>query len=220
MTATTKLILILLSPLVGFKSFAQNDSLVVSHVKLSVDAQSLNYIGNFSTLNIEYDINKKISVGVSVKCLHNRAEIPKQEYVKIEHRFHAENFAERLGYGIHVGYKIKNDLFRFGEVRVVVGINYMNTTYRNIWLKYSRDTINRVPIFDVVNINNSNIHCIDFIGGINIKSKITGNLFLNSTVGAGLAYFSGFNKNDIGKTSLLKPNYLLSIGIGYRFSKR
>ena len=69
-------------------------------------------------------------------------------------------------------------------------------------------------------INNSNIHCIDFIGGINIKSKITGNLFLNSTVGAGLAYFSGFNKNDIGKTSLLKPNYLLSIGIGYRFSKR
>ncbi len=216
----TRLLFCLGFMIVSIQLYSQ-DTARASDIKLSIEVQSLNYVGNFSGVDVEYNINNKISLGAAVRYLHNRAFIPRHTFIKTEHRFYAYRLSERLSFGVHAGYNINNAFFRFGEIQAFAALNYMNTTYRNTWMRFNRlDTVNRDVIFDVVNIRNSNIHCMDLIGGINVKSKIAGKLFLNSSAGIGMIYLTGFNKNDIGKTSLLKLNYLLSVGLGYGFSRK
>lgn len=199
---------------------AQQQSEPHQPIKITADAQALNFIGNFSNITYWQPIGGKWTVGATLSLMHNRAEIEALDYKKIEHRFKGYNIGHRLRYNITLAKKLDKTFVNIGTLNAIVSFGYMNTTYRTEYREFMYIDQDGYRLYDVKPIRNDGISCIDVVCGFNLNTPVIGNLFVNSTAGLGAIMMTGFNKNDLGAKTVVRPNYLVSLGLGYTIRKR
>lgn len=198
--------------------YSQTDS-ITSKFKNEIDCNyNWSHIGRSLNLNFNQYFGRHALI-IGIKQHYNSLIVDDQHYV-YKNRGNASNFAESIG--INIGYKY--DLLK--KSKIVIPYLFFQSQISNIRFK------NSYEIYET-NSNTTSIYAkritdlsdpffvTENYFGFGLKVKIYKNLFLNQTIGAGIATFQGKNtSSQLFKKQInydIEFSHSIKIGLIYKF---
>lgn len=209
-------IIVIILCLCFLKNFSQKDSLRKSHKKEIDVNYNWSHIGR--SLNINYNHyfgHHALSIGV--RQHYNSVITDNQGYV-YKNRGYATNLQESIG--LNIGYKY--DFLK--KSSIVIPYLFFQSQLSNIRFKHPYEYYESSSngIYTVIASENTNpIFVTENYIGFGLKVKLFKDLFLNQTIGGGIATFKGDNtKGKIFEKSInydIEFSHSIKIGLIYQF---
>ena len=200
------------------KNFSQKDSLRKSHKKEIDVNYNWSHIGRSLNLNYNHYFGRH-ALSIGVRQHYNSVITDNQGYA-YKNRGYATNFNESIG--INIGYKC--DLLKKSEI--VIPYLFFQSQLSNIRFKTEYETyemnVNTNSMMEkrITEISNPFFVTENYIG-FGLKARLIKNLFLNQTIGGGIATFKGDNtKGKLFEKPLnynIEFSHSIKIGLIYQF---